>query len=178
MVGYQGPQDGSVPPEILSKRQEFHQSKAAIFSFLDTAALDIEELKDEDGIDQRLTHCVDNIIQELMYVLPYSKAMNCLANATKDLSGSRDQPQDVVDELDFFGEVQRISEEFIAEIQRQSVERVTDEVRMQQVREEQEKMNEIILKQLQQQEEMLKQKYGGNIPAELNVLQFHKMQQE
>jgi len=56
------------------------------------------------------------VVDHCLQALPYSVAMRLLAEATQGLSNRMAQPQDLVEDIDFYGQVERLTEQFVNDI--------------------------------------------------------------
>ena len=65
---------------------------------------------------QLVERCISTIIDTGLATLPYSVAMRLLAEATQSQSTRVAQPQDLVEDIDFYGQVERLTEQFVTDI--------------------------------------------------------------
>ena len=92
----------------------------------------------------------------MLGVLPYSESMGLLARATQDLSDSQAQPQDLHEDIDFYGQIERLVESFVTDLRRVEMQKDQQEGVNLKRRAEQDALNKVLMEQLEYKEEMLR----------------------
>ena len=62
--------------------------------------------------------------------------MRILAQATRSLSNAHAQPQDLAEDIDFYGQVERLSEQFITDIRYVEMQKSQTEEQLKKIRQE------------------------------------------
>ena len=105
--------------QLELRQRSFLQVKNQIKELLSRVEPKIDEQRSEDVVRQLSIQCYSGVLDIIMANLSYSESMAILAKTTQQLSDSKQQPQDLKVDIDFYGQVERLSENFITDVRRQ-----------------------------------------------------------
>ena len=119
-------QDEEASRELLPEEREqiermtrnFYDSSDKIRRSLENVSRQIGEARSVAMVRQLVEQCFSDVVDCSLSEMSYSEAMRILSDATTGLNNRRAQPQDVQVDIDFYGQVERLTEQFVTDIRR------------------------------------------------------------
>ncbi len=96
----------------------FMDAKECIEQSLATTQRKLQDEQNPKIVRQIIDSCFSEVLDYSLATIPYSNALRLLAGATRELSDSQAQPQDLKADIDFYGQVERLTEQFVIDIRR------------------------------------------------------------
>lgn len=93
-------------------------AKECIEQILDQAAQQLRDQSNPKMIRQMIDKSFGEVLDYSLATIPYPNAMKLLNGAMRELSDGQAQPQDLKADIDFYGQVERLTEQFVVDIRR------------------------------------------------------------
>ena len=102
--------------ELEATKNNFFSCQQEVTRKFELSHAHVFKGNDPDLVKQITVNCYNEVLRDVIKVMPYSDAIAMLTKATQELSAKDADPQDVRQDIDFYGQVERLSQKFIDEV--------------------------------------------------------------
>jgi len=154
-------------------RKKFAGVLAHVSISLNEMNSNIQDLSDPDILIETVKEGYVNAIENMCGTLDYANNIQVLSRMTKKLKADQGEPHDI-GTVDIFGRIEKLSYEFVLRLRRYELEHSHDEDILSAVTLDQAAIQNAIVNQLGLYEQSHYERFGDDIPDELNFACYFK----